>query len=96
MEISRSMQAELQKRDETLLAMEMLIVDQACRLLALESILLQLPGAKAVSREAVKDRIRREAARFQDHFEGTGMSGFIERAQRIAETMVADRSGVEA
>lgn len=89
MELSRSMQAELQKRDETLLAMEMLIVDQACRLLAVESILLQLPGVKAVSLEAVMGRIRREAVRFQEHFEGSGVSGFVERAQRIAETMVA-------
>lgn len=92
MEMSRSLQAELHKRDETMLAMEMLIVDQACRLLALESVVLHLPAAGDVPLSEVKERISREAARFQEHFEGSGLSGFIDRAQRIAEKLVADRA----
>ena len=35
MSIPKNIEAELEKRDELILALEMLMVDQACRLLAL-------------------------------------------------------------
>ena len=89
MEISRALQAELQKRDDTILALEMLTVDQACRLLALESILVSLPETRNVALESVKARIRQEAKRFQDHFEGSGLTGFVDRAVRTAEALVS-------
>ncbi len=42
MSIARNIQAELEKRDELILALELLMVDQACRLLALEAVVVNI------------------------------------------------------
>ncbi|HJN60825.1 MAG TPA: hypothetical protein QF630_07260 [Alphaproteobacteria bacterium] len=46
MSIARNIQAELEKRDELILALELLMVDQACRLLALEAVVVNIAVAK--------------------------------------------------
>ena len=93
MSIPRNMQEELEKRDEIILALEMLMVDQACRLLALEAVVVNMAEAKNVKAADVKSRIAQESKRFHQHFEGEGMSGFIERAQRIAKDMSGGPKG---
>ena len=45
MSIPQNIKGELEKRDELILALEMLIVDQASRLLALEAIVVNMAGA---------------------------------------------------
>ena len=87
MSIARNIEAELEKRDEVILALEMLMVDQACRLLALEAVVVNMAGSKNVKAADVKARIAQESKRFQQHFEGEGLSGFVDRAQRIAKQM---------
>lgn len=87
MSIPSNMQAELEKRDELILALEMLMVDQACRLLALEAVVVNMAGSGNVKAADVKARIAQESKRFQQHFEGEGLSGFVDRAQRIAKQM---------
>ena len=89
MNIPRNMQDELEKRDEIIMAMEMLMVDQACRLLALEAIVVNIEEVRNIDSGAVKARIAQESKRFRQHFEGEGMSGFVERAQRIAKDLVS-------
>ena len=87
MSIPRNMQEELEKRDDIILALEMLMVDQACRLLALEAVVVNMAEAQNVKPADIKARIAQESKRFQQHFEGEGMSGFVERAQRIAKDL---------
>lgn len=96
MSIPRNMQEELKKRDEIILAMEMLMVDQACRLLALEAIVVNMADARNVKLADVKARVTQESKRFHQHFEGEGMSGFIERAQRIATDLSYGPKGGKA
>ncbi len=85
MTIPRSVQQELEQRDEMILALEMLTVDQACRLLALEAVL-----RASLSPENPPDAARIEAhivsavERFRQHFEGESMTGFTDRARRMA------------
>ena len=87
MSIPRNLQVELERRDDIILALEMLIVDQACRLLALEAVVANMAEARNVKASDVQARIAQESKRFQQHFEGEGMSGFVERAQRIAKDL---------
>lgn len=87
MSIPRNMQAELERRDELILALELLMVDQACRLLALEAVVVNMAEAGKVKAADVKARIAQESKRFQQHFEGEGLSGFTQRAQRIAKEL---------
>ena len=84
MSIPQNIKGELEKRDELILALEMLIVDQASRLLALEAIVVNMAGAENVKAADVKALIVQESKRFQQHFEGASMTGFVERAQRIS------------
>jgi len=84
MSIPQNIKGELEKRDELILALEMLMVDQASRLLALEAVVVNMAGAGNVKADDVKARIAQESKRFQQHFEGESMTGFVERAQRIA------------
>jgi hypothetical protein len=88
MTIPRNVREELDKRDELILALEMLAVDQACRLLALEAVVVNMAQAGAIKTTDVKARITQEAKRFHQHFEGEGLSGFVERAHRIAAELV--------
>ena len=60
MPISRELQTELEKRDELILALEMLAVDQASRLLAIEAIVVNLVGERSTIRHSVKEWIERE------------------------------------
>ncbi|SVD93679.1 uncharacterized protein METZ01_LOCUS446533 [marine metagenome] len=87
MSIPQNIKGELEKRDELILALEMLMVDQASRLLALEAVVVNMAGIENVKVGDVKTRIAQESKRFQQHFEGEGMTGFVERAQRIAKQL---------
>ena len=87
MSIPKNIEAELEKRDELILALEMLMVDQACRLLALEAVVVNMAESGNVKAADVKARIAQESKRFQQHFEGEGLSGFVARAQRIAKQL---------
>ena len=87
MSIPQNIKGELEKRDELILALEMLMVDQVCRLLALEAVVVNMAEAGNVKAGDVKARIAQESKRFQQHFEGEGMTGFVERAQRIAKQL---------
>ncbi|MSO68665.1 MAG: hypothetical protein EXQ98_00060 [Alphaproteobacteria bacterium] len=85
-ELSRALRQELERRDETILALEMLVVDQASRLLALEALVLETMADGAADLPAIKRRIGVTAERFRDRFEA--IEGFAERAQRIAGEML--------
>ena len=93
MSIPRNMQAELEKRDELILALELLMVDQACRLLALEAVVVNMAETGKVKADDVKARITQESKRFQQHFEGEGLTGFVTRAQRIAKELSDSAKG---
>ena len=82
-DLPRSVKEELQKRDDHLLALEMLIVDQSSRLLALEAVVASMSPVGQVQVDEVKQRIAAGAERFRARFES--ISGFTERTQRIAE-----------
>ena len=93
MPVPREFQTELEKRDEMILALEMLAVDQASRLLAIEAIVvnfvgegLNLVGERLTIGDSVKDWIERESGRYRARFES--ISGFTERAQRIANDLM--------
>ncbi len=86
MPISREIHTELQKRDELILALEMLAVDQASRLLAIEAIVVNLVGERSTIRHSVKEWIERESGRYRARFES--VTGFTERAQRIANELI--------
>lgn len=85
-ELSRALREELERRDEMILALEMLVVDQASRLLALEALVLEAMLADEVDLSAVELRIAEAAERFRASFER--VEGFAERAQRIAGEMI--------
>lgn len=85
-ELSRALRQELEKRDETILALELLVVDQASRLLALESLVLEAMAGDDVDPKAVQRRVAEAALRFRANFEA--IDGFAERAQRIAREMI--------
>jgi hypothetical protein len=85
-DLPRDLRDELAKRDELILALEMLVVDQASRLLALEAVVAGLPAVGDVRLDAAKTRIAAGAERFRERFESIG--GFTERAQRIAEEII--------
>ena len=87
MSIPQNIKGELEKRDELILALEVLMVDQVCRLLALEAVVVNMAEAGNATAGDVKARIAQEAKRFQQHFEGESMTGFVERAQRIAKQL---------
>jgi len=84
MEIAQSVQKELAKRDEIILALEMLVVDQASRLLALEAVMSNLQQVQNISFRNVNDYIEEESSRYKKYMQGEGLSGFIERANRVA------------
>lgn len=79
---------ELEKRDELILALEMLTVDQACRLLALESVVTSMADIKTVNSKDVRAKIKENSKRFKNHFEGKSITGFIERSQRISDELI--------
>lgn len=81
-------QRELEKRDELILALEMLTVEQACRLLALESVVTSMTDIKNVNARDVRIQIKERSKRFKNHFEGKSIMGFIERAHRIGDELV--------
>ena len=87
MSIPQNIAGELEKREELILALEILMVDQACRLLALEAVVVNMAGSSKVKAADVKARIAQESKRFEQHFEGEGMTGFVERAQRIGKEL---------
>jgi hypothetical protein len=91
MGLSRELRDELARRDDTILALEMLCVDQACRLLALEALLLHGGVADESSRDSIMAHIAAGEERFRIHFEGSGLSGFIQRAQRMADELLASK-----
>ena len=93
-ELSRALRAELERRDETILALEMLVVDQASRLLALESIVLEAVKADAVDLSAVQRRVAKAAERFRERFEA--IDGFAGRAQHIAGEMIGSTGKARA
>jgi hypothetical protein len=83
--VPRGIQQELEKRDDLILALEMLTVDQACRLLALEAVMRELvPAKKKFNAKKIDAYIESAADRFRQHFEGESVDGFTDRAKRIA------------
>ena len=64
---SKAIQKELEKRDDLILALEMLTVDQACRLLALESVVTSMVGIKSVKPIDVRAQIKERSKRFKNH-----------------------------
>ena len=89
MAVPNNMQQELEKRDELILALEMLTVDQASRLLALEALVVNMAAAKKVKAADIKAHITKQSKRFHQHFEGDSLKGFTERAERIAKQLGA-------
>ena len=83
-----AIEKELEKRDELILALEMLTVDQACRLLALESVVTSMADIKSVNVKDVRAKIKEKSKRFKNHFEGKSITGFIERSQRISDELI--------
>ena len=89
MTIPRNIQQELDKRDELILALELLVVDQACRLLAVEAVLRELvPPKRKPAAEKIEGHIEDAAERFRQRFEGESVAGFTDRARRIAADLV--------
>ena len=89
MPIPRNIQEELEKRDELILALEMMVVDQACRLLAAEAVLRELvPPKRRPSQEKIEAHIVEAAERFRQRLEGESVAGFTDRAKRIAAELV--------
>lgn len=88
MEIARSVQEEFARRDEVILALEMLVVEQASRLLALEAVVVNMTSVGDVKPADVEARIGRDSARFRKFMEGDGLTGFVERANRVAAELV--------
>lgn len=80
--VNRALREELEKRDERILALELLLVDQASRLLAVEAVIANTHEISHVSVDAVNRTIVSEGPRFLAHFES--ISGFVERAQGLA------------
>ena len=79
MTIPRNIQEELEKRDELILALELLVVDQACRLLAAEAVLRELvPPKRKPSQEKIEAHIGEAAERFRQRFEGESIAGFTD------------------
>ena len=89
MGVPKNMREELDKRDALILALEMLTVDQACRQLALEAVVVNMAAVTKVKAAGVKAHIARQSKRFHQHFEGESLSGFTERAERIAKELTA-------
>jgi hypothetical protein len=89
----RSLREQLEQRDERILALELLLVDQASRLLAVEAILANMPELADISAAAVNDRIDSEGKRFLTHFES--VAGFIERARSLASQLLQATSTKE-
>lgn len=89
-ELSRALRQELEKRDDMILALELLVVDQASRLLALESLVLEALAEDQPDLKAVEARVAGAAERFRANFEA--IEGFAERTQRIAREMMAPGS----
>ncbi len=89
MTIPRTIQEELEKRDELILALELLVVDQACRLLATEAVLRALvPPRRKPATAEIEAHIEEAAERFRQRFEGESVAGFTDRAKRIAADLV--------
>ena len=89
MPIPRNIQEELEKRDELILALELMVVDQACRLLAAEAVLRELvPPKRKPSQEKIDAHIAEAAERFRQRFEGESVAGFTDRAKHIAADLV--------
>jgi hypothetical protein len=82
----KSLREELESRDERILALELLLVDQASRLLAVEAIVANTPEIADVSLDAVSRTIASEGPRFSVHFES--IAGFVERAQGLASSVL--------
>ena len=88
MVIAKNIQDELATRDEIILALEMLTVDQASRLLALEGILDQIIKDSKFDTNEVHRVIAERSGRFKKHLEGGGLKGFVERAQGVASDIL--------
>jgi hypothetical protein len=73
---------QLEQRDERILALELLLVDQASRLLAVEAILANMTEVAHVSPTSVHERVSSEGKRFLNHFDS--ITGFVERARTVA------------
>jgi hypothetical protein len=91
--LSRALQAELDRRDDLILALEMLSVDLAARLLALEALTVCQAAGNVEARGRMDSYIEREAERFRGHFET--IDGFIRRAQRLGGEMAAGGSAAK-
>jgi hypothetical protein len=80
--LPRATQKLLEERDERILALELLLVDQTSRLLAVEAIPANLPALAHLSATSIDAKIESEGKRFLSHFES--ITGFLERAKNLA------------
>jgi hypothetical protein len=80
--LPRAFQKLLEERDERILALELLLVDQASRLLAVEAILSNLPALADLSAASINAKIDHDGKRFLSHFES--ITGFLERAKNLS------------
>jgi hypothetical protein len=80
--LPQALQKLLEQRDERVLALELLLVDQASRLLAVEAILANMPEVAELSAASVDEKIDHDGKRFLAHFES--VTGFIERTRNLA------------
>jgi hypothetical protein len=84
--LPRALQSQLEQRDERILALELLLVDQASRLLAIEAMLANMADVADLPAAAIDQRINSEGKRFLTHFES--VSGFVKRAQALAAQLL--------
>jgi hypothetical protein len=80
--LPQELKKQLEQRDERILALELLLVDQASRLLAIEAILANMAEVADLPAAAIDQTINSEGKRFLTHFES--VTGFVQRAQALA------------
>ena len=90
--LPQDLKKQLEQRDERILALELLLVDQASRLLAVEAILANMAEVADLPAAAIDERIGSEGQRFLTHFES--VTGFVQRARALAARLL--RAAVEA
>ena len=84
-----SLAKELELRDEKILALEMLVVDQSCSLLVLQGLLLQAMRPDWVDYERLDQDIDRLGLTLSGRFES--VTGLVERSKRMARSLMAPK-----
>jgi hypothetical protein len=90
--LPRALQKQLEERDERILALELLLVDQTSRLLAVEAILANFPELAQLSAASINATIETDGKRYLSHFET--ITGFLERAKTLSGQLLQAASRV--